>query len=417
MSKLERQNFFDFVMQKVEVSVLDVPGDVDANLVFEALNARGKPLDDVDLIRNRIYSYFSEADEATRRDTVHSNLEETSVVLRSSRAVREYFRCYLQCRYGYLQKTRFYREGRLAIEKAVGRRNPSNYVFDLVAGLGQKEIVEMFRMIKSARPNQKLERRLRKSGKRGLSVLLRELQKYKVSHPLVFALLHRVVAETGKDRERETGLVAMRSLKNLTSFVMRTAFVASKFEPSKFETAFANCAHTVFEGTDIGSLDILEELKQNDELNIVTDKHFIRQMTEMELRDNNKALRYLFGINARTQVGSDALREDRCTVEHVLPQSERHWKDWTGFKDVNVEDWVYRTGNFVVISNRENRPGAEFNKNFSAKKSAFMASTLQMPRTVAEQYGDWTPEVIEERSRQLANEAAATWRFSSRRGV
>ena len=419
MSKSQRENFFDFLMQKVEVSVLDVPRDVDANLVFEALNARGKPLDDVDLIRNRLYSYFSESDDATRRDTVHSNLEEMVVVLRSARAVREYFRCYLQSRYGYLKKTRFYREARLAIEKSVGRRNPSDYVFNLVAGLGRRNNVELFRTIASPRPSQSLEKLLPAfSGiKRSLTVLLGELKGYKVSHPLVFALLHRLIAETNKDEKRKAGRVANRSLKNLASFVMRTAFVAPKFEPSKFEAAFANCAKTVFEGTDIGSLDILEELKRNDELNVVSNNSFIRRMTEMELHDNKKALRYLFGINATSQVGSDSLREDRCTVEHILPQSEAHWKGWTGFKKVDAKDWVYRTGNLVVLPSRENQSGADFNRNFAAKKNAFSESTLQMPRTVAADYNEWTPEAIEERSRQLAHEAALTWAFSSTRGT
>ena len=339
MSKPAREDFFDFIMQRVEVSVLDVPGEVDANSVFEALNARGKPLDDVDLIRNRLYSYFSETDDATRLETVHRNLENTVVILRSARAVQEYFRCHLQCRYGYLKKKRLYREARLQIEEAAGLQAPSDYVFDLVAGLGRNDSIELFRTITSSKPNQSLEQRLPTvSGKRGLTVLLAELQGYKVSHPLVFALLHRFIVETDQEQKRKTGLLAMRSLKNLASFVMRTAFVAPKFEPSWFETAFANAAKTVFERTDSSSLDILDELERNDELSVLNDGNFIRKMTEMELRDNTKALRYLFGINARKQAGSDVLREDRCSVEQVLPQSDDHSNGWTGFGDVNTED-------------------------------------------------------------------------------
>ena len=413
MSRSTRKNFFDFLMQKVEVSVLDVPGDADANSVFEALNARGKPLDDVDLIRNRLYSYFSEADDAVRRETVHSNLENTVVVLRSTRAVQEYFRCYLQCRYGYLQKTRFYREVRLQIAKAAGRRSPADYVFNLVAGLGRSDGMELFRTITSSRPSQSIEKRLpTASGKRSVSVLLGELRGYRVSHPLVFALLHRFIVETDTDEKRKSGQLATRSLKNLASFVMRTAFVAPKFEPSRFEAAFANCAQNVFEGTDLDSLDIMDDLEQNDEWGVVNDASFIRRMAEMEFRDNKKALRYLFGINARNQSGADILREDRCTVEHVLPQSEVHWEGWTGFENVDAEDWVYRTGNLVVVSRRENRSGVEFNRNFSGKRRAFGDSALQMARTVATTHADWTPQTIEQRSRQLAQEAAKTWRFS-----
>ena len=372
MSRAAMADFFDFLMQRVEVSVLDIPGDVDANSVFEALNARGKPLDGVDLIRNRLYSYFSETDDAVRRDTVHGNLENAVVILRSSRTtVQEYFRCYLQCRYGYLQKKRFYREARLEIEKAAGQGSASDYVFELVGGLGWSDSIELFRTITSSRPSQSLERWLPAvPGKRGLTVLLGELQGYKVSHPLVFALLHRFIVESDGDKKRKVGGVVGRSLKNLASFVMRTAFVTPRFVPSQFEAAFANCAHNVFRTADLDALDIMNELERNDELGVIDDEIFIRRMTDVEIRNTSKARRYLFGINAKQQRGSDSLREDRCTIEHVLPQSEEHWEGWTGFKDANAGDWVHRTGNLVVTSGRENRSGVEFNRNFAAKKHA-----------------------------------------------
>ena len=416
MSRSTQDKFFDFLMQKIEISVLDIPVDVDANSVFEALNARGKPLDDVDLIRNRLYSYFSEIDDATRRDEVHNNLESTGVILRNAKTVQGYFRCYLQCRYGYLQKTRFYREARFYIEKSAGRRSPSDYIFNLVDGLGRNDSIELFRTIVSAKPNQGLERRLPTvSGKRNLAILLREMKRYNVSHPIVFALLHRYITETNEKKKKMTEREIARSLKDLASFVMRTAFVAPKFEPYTFEAAFANCAQTIFEGTDIYSLDILKKLERNDEWNVINDRHFIRSMADMELRDSKKALRYLFGINAKIQVGSDVLREDRCSVEHILPQSQSHWGSWTEFENGTHGDWVYRTGNLVIVSNRENKSDAEFNRNFDAKKNVFENSPIQMTRQVADKYAKWTPKIIEKRSRQLAMEAARTWQFSRRK--
>lgn len=412
MGQQTRKDFFDFLMTRVEISVLTIPEDVDANLVFETLNARGKRLGDVDLIRNRLYSYFSETDDATRRDTVHTNLENTSVILRTKSKVPEYFRCYLQCRYGFLQKKRFYREARMEIEKAASLDEPSDYVFGLVAGLGRRDCIELFRTIISANPSQALEGRLpRISGKRDLTALLRELQSYKVSHPLCFALLHRFVTETNEVKKRAVGQVVARSIKNLASFIMRTAFVTSTFRPSRFEAALANCAATVFSGTDIGSLDIMDELERSDAFSVVNDSSFIRRMTEMELNDNKKALRYLFGINAHNQRGSDVLRQDRCSVDHVLPQSEKYWQGWPGFMDVSPADWVYRTGNLVVVSRRENRGGVDFNINFAAKKRAFSESALSMARSVAADHDDWTPSAVEKRSRQLAKEAAGIWKF------
>ena len=413
MSRSTTRSFFDFIMAKVEVSVLDIPDDVDANSVFEALNARGKPLDDIDLIRNRVYSYFSESDDAVRRQTVHENLEKAVVISRNARKVQEYFRCYLQCQYGHLQKTRFYRETRAHIEQSAGRRNPSDYVFELVAGLGRPDSVELFRTVTSSRPSLSIEKRLPKvSGKRSLTILLRELQAYSVSYPLVFALLHRFVAEVDRDKKRKTGRVVGRSLKNLASFVMRTAFVATKFEPSRFEAAFANCAKFVFQSSDLESLDILEELKRNDELGVIGNENFVRRMSVIEITDSKKALKYLFGINARNQVGSEVLRENMCTVEHVLPQSAVHWSDWSGFEKEAKEDWIYRTGNMLVVPKGENRASAEYNRNFAAKRPAFASSTLEMSRIVSK-YDEWTPAVVEQRSKNLAKEAAATWQFST----
>ena len=415
MNRSTTEAFFEFVAQKIEISVLEIPDDVDANSVFEALNARGKPLDDVDLIRNRLYSYFSEADDTTRRETVHDNLENTLVIGRNARTMQEYFRCYLQCRYGYLKKTRFYRESRIHIEKAAGRRSTAatNYVFDLVEELGRNDSIELFRSISSSRSGVDMEKRLPAvSGKRNLAVLLNELRSYKVSHPLVFALLHRFVSEADGVNKRKLWQIVTRSLKNLASFVMRNVFVSPKFEPSKFEAAFANCAHSVFNGSDLDSADIMSDLQQNDgEWNVMDDAIFIRRMTEVEFRDNKKALRYLLGINAKMQRSSEALREDRCSVEHILPQSDTHGDSWTGFSGTDANDWRYRAGNLVIVARSENRSDAEYNRNFAAKKRAFRNSMLSMPRLVAEEYDDWTPKVVEKRSRELAREAAKTWRF------
>ena len=418
MSKSAREDFFDFLMNKVEVSVLDVPTSVDSNSVFEVLNARGKSLDEVDLIRNRLYSYFSEPDDAARRETVHEHLERIGIILRTKSTVEEYYRCFLQCRYGYLQKTRFYRDLRREIGNAADRRNPSDHVFDLVTSLGRKDSIELFRVIKSSRAIKSLERLLPTiAGKRKLPVLLGDLKGYTVSHPIVFALLYRFMCETDGDEKRRVGRIAVRSLKNLTSFVMRTAFVTPKFEPYKFDAAFANTAQTLLASTDIASLDILEELRRNDELNVFNDDSFIRRMAEIEIRDKKKAFRYLFAINANAQPGSDILRETQCATEHILPLSKEHWEDWTGFKDVDPEDWVYRTGNLVVLSKRENRPGANFNRNFAAKKGAFKDSPVLMARTVEERHNEWTPKVIEKRSLQLARDAASIWKFENRKGV
>ena len=424
MNDDERRSFFEFLTKRVEVSVLAIPNDVDANLVFETLNARGKRLDDVDLIRNRLYSYFPEEDDKTRRDTVHSDLENIGLILRTKSRVPEYYRCYLQCTYGFLKKMRFYREARMAMERAHGSSTgtelemdeASDYVYDLIRGLGRRAAVELFRTIVSGRASQGMDRRLPKvRGKRDLTTLLSELQRYKVSHPLCFALLHRFVTERSPRKRSSVHRAVAMGMKDLTSFVMRNVFVSSQFRPSRFEPALANLAAQVFNGDDVDSIHIVRGLEECDRDGVMENASFIRRLSEMEFRDVPKALRVLFGINQRKQPGSDVLRVSRCSVEHILPRARVHWKGWDGFGNVDPAEWVHRLGNLVVMSGQENRGDAKFNGSFDGKRAAFRDSAFAMARDVAAEFRVWTPETVEKRSKRLAKEAAAIWCFSGRR--
>ena len=150
------REFFEFLTNKVEMGVLYVPRTEDANAVFEALNGRGKQLDDVDLIRNHLYSYFTDPADTERRATVHNNLESVIGNSRSAQRSQDYFRCYFQCRYGYLQKKRFYRETRDKIRSRKGRRNGGEYVYRLVNDLADRKFVELFRTITATNPSNEL---------------------------------------------------------------------------------------------------------------------------------------------------------------------------------------------------------------------------------------------------------------------
>ena len=156
----------------------------------------------------------------------------------------------------------------------------------------------------------------------------------------------------------------------------------------------------------------MDDLERNDEWGVIENRNFIRLMSVVEFKkDKQRAVRFLFGINAREQVGAGAVMESKCSLEHILPESEAHWGGWSGFKGEDAGIWVYRTGNMLVVPKDENRADAEYNGSFDAKKRAFAKSMLKMPRTLAEDYDEWTPLEVEKRSRQLAEQAAQTWAF------
>lgn len=414
MDQLEREAFFDFLTTRVEVSVLTVPPEVDANLVFESLNARGRPLDPVALIRNWLFSYFPADGDGARLDTVRADFEKARVILGSTTNVpEEYLRCFLQCQYGFIPQKEFYRGFREKFQDAVRGLDAAAYTYDLVGRLGHRDSIEIFRAIRSANPSESLASRLPKiSGKRDLHVLLRELKGFTVSHPLCFALIHRFINEADAAKKRATKKLVTRSMKNLASFIMRSSFVNYTFKPYALSKALANCARDVFTAADLASLDVMDCLTEHDAYEIIADQNFVRRMSTMEMR-TSRALQYLFGINAHQQRGS-GLQQNQCTVEHVLPESSMHWQGWGDFSSAGEHpaDWVRRNGNLVLLDRRENQGDADFNANFEAKKRWFANSTIEMARHVAKKYPNWTPQVVEARSHRLAKRAARIWSFS-----
>ena len=414
------RRFFDFLTRKLELACLHIPDSVDPNSVYETINCRGKRLDDLDLIRNHLYSYFNADDDAPRRDTVHDNLERIHTQLRDNSRFADYARCYFQSRYGYLQKSSFYRDTRKHIQANADRskrtgKARSDYVYSLVENFSRQEQVELFRAISA--PNRSdlfIDEFVKSSGrttaKRNASTFLKELHTYKVTQPLLFALFMRyVTAPDASQRKRLAKWIHVR-LKHITSFVMRTAFVAPKFEPSHFESEFSNLAEQVMSTENVCDVNVDGCLKDCDGYGIISDTKFRTRMQGIEMRDAKKIKRFLFGVNFHVQTDGDLVSESRCTIEHVLPRAQHHWVHWHGFDDANPEEWTHRIGNLTLLGRQDNKPGEADNRDFAAKRNTCLTSTLQITREVGA-CGDWSPREIEKRQKRLASHAARVWTF------
>ena len=414
------RRFFEFLTTKVEIGVLYVPKMEDANAVFEALNGRGKQLDDVDLIRNHLYSYFSNPSDEERLAKVHDQLESVLQNNRTQQRSQDYFRCYFQCKYGYLQKNRFYRETRLMIRQDIKRRKPGDYVYELVTHFSDRRLVELFRTITASNPNQEfLSAFLRASSttknKRNLPVFLSELVSYKVVQPLLFTLLRKFIEAQGSPLKTRQAIARAthHSISDLASFVVRITFSEAKFEPSRFEAAFANIAKQISAMEDPRKVDLKQYLRTCDERRIMDNTRFISQITDIEMKDPKRAKRFLFGVNADLDREARALDFDGCSVEHVLPQSEIYWKGWTGFSDMesDIGNWVHRIGNQTLLGGSDHFARNQFNTSFEAKRKIFNESPFVITRNMTS-INDWTPDAIRKRSKKLARIASRVWAFS-----
>jgi len=410
----ETETFFDFMIKNVEIVVLYVPQAENANAVFETLNGRGRRLDDVDLIRNHLYSYFVGPTDTERRITVHEHLESILATCRTTAKSQEYFRCFYQCRYGYIQKKRFYRETRRKIRNFSIGHNSGDYVYGMISDLADPRGVELFRTLNATNPSPELLQKFcAASGttrkKRNLPTFLQELIGYKVAFPVIFALLRKFMGAADIDK-KPVARAVHRCLGDLCSFVMRVSFCSSKFEPSRYEPAFANCARRISASTAISELNIRTDLKECDESQIMNDARFISRLLEVRMTDSRRAKRLLFGINREQESESDSLNFNGCKVEHVLPQSSKHWAGWTGFSSsgTDTQDWVSRIGNLTLMGSSDGRERS--NADFATKKIIFDQSPIRITRELV-QYDEWTPDIINNRSKEIAFKAAIIWSF------
>ena len=421
MSRVKAEKYFDFLLRRLEVACLWLPANVDANSVYETINCRGKKLEDLDLIRNYLYSHFNTGDDAARRDTVHESLEAVRTQIASPAKASEYMRCYFQCQYGFLAKESFYRRTREAIRSYSynkgGCESLSDYTFNLTMDLSSKKRVELFRTITASKPNLQLISAFQKDSNttndlRNLGVFLRELHAYKVTQPLMFAILMWYVNESDRRKKKRIARIAHNNLKRLTSFVVRTAFVAPKFEPSHFETEFSNFARDAMASTDIPDDRFTDFLRDCDRsaYGVLQDSKFKTTMYSTIMTGQRKIKLFLLGVNSAVQNDFNVLDEQRCTIEHILPQSQEHWTDWPGFKDVNCADWINRVGNLTLLGSNDNKPGSTFNSSFAKKRGIFRGSAIEITRELGV-HTDWSPSDIEKRQKEMARRATEIWQF------
>ena len=102
------------------------------------------------------------------------------------------------------------------------------------------------------------------------------------------------------------------------------------------------------------------------------------------------------------------------TVEHVLPQNPSSGSQWLLWfpDDEDREKWTHRLANLVLLSRRKNSQAQNY--SFDHKKNEYFVrkgvSTFALTVSVLGQE-QWTPEVLEQRQRDLIDRLATEWRL------
>ena len=125
----------------------------------------------------------------------------------------------------------------------------------------------------------------------------------------------------------------------------------------------------------------------------------------------------LLRLDALLSDGSALHTHSKLTIEHVLPQRsapQTTWDAWIAAPEKH-QYWVHRLGNLALLSTSKN-PAAS-NYSFEKKKSVYFnkggACTFALTSQVLQQDA-WTPEVLEQRQKQLLQTLANHWRLTAK---
>jgi len=123
---------------------------------------------------------------------------------------------------------------------------------------------------------------------------------------------------------------------------------------------------------------------------------------------NKKLVRYiLFSLENYISNNSYDYEENPGTIEHILPENgnENYLEN---FPEAVHDSLVYRIGNYTLLEDDKNRQCQALPFNY--KKEIYHTSHYKLSQEINQ--NDWTPNTIERRQENLANQATAIWRIA-----
>ena len=405
----------DFLQNKLFVVKIKVDSEIDSISVFESLNARGKPLSQVHLIRAYIYSYFNAQGNQQQNLHIEKGMNNLQTVLDDDKGIEEYLKCQLLARYGYMQSKRLYR----SFKEKINQQFPSkasrrNEIFAFVNKVFQGHRIEIFNIIRKKGIDTDLLKTLNRDSRnnrrnRTASDYLNDMRKYHITYPIIFALLCKYLEKEDPDSKKRYAKLAVKAFKLLASFVQRASHTGA-FRPHLYEENFANLAKDILHDT-CSTIDsfwkILE--KCDKQRTVVSDRLYIDNLKQKSFTSTIEVSKAGY-ILARVSEMTQDVRDEKWCVEHILPQGQKFLRGWKGFTRETHNVYVHRLGNLTLLREDENKSSQEFNANFAEKKVFYKKSAYDITKKLASKKV-WVPKSIEARQKELAELAAGIWNF------
>ena len=399
-----RKKFFDCLLNNLPVAWIEFK-DADPLTIFETENTRSKPLDQIQLAC--VYFYSCTRDQEILADKLHEEIDEIRRCMdNNEERFFAYARCFAQCRHGRLSSDRFARDLR---EKTV--KSPDE-TLDMVHSMSLRHNIQIFKTLARINSEREVLEQLAKDAryKRGkIGDYLDDLRDYKVSQPVLFALLRmHMEADEGAEKSQAAKFVC-NSSELIWAFIQRAAHsFSASFSPSQYEAGVAELARQITRGDVRTAAAFFKELQQWDKKQeIIPDSLYKERMRTIRFPSGLSVAKQILKRINQTFPGDPPTGQG--TTEHILPKSKRHLAGWD-FADDEHALYAHRLGNLTLIENKNRETRDADNASFAVKKRVYEKSAYEITRRLCE-HETWDKAAVDKRQANLAKLAAAVWRL------
>ena len=358
--------------------LITVDDELNAYTVFETLNSRRLELTTTDLLKNFLFSQVRVAAdlEALQRRW------RTLVATVDQARFPEFLRHHLLCELPRVRSQRLFKLVR-------DRTRTAADVFRLLGDLEGR--ADLFAAVSD--PHHGYWTDLP-----GAKEYIRDLNLFRVRQamPLLFAAWESL---PGNDFVRVLKLVSVISFRYA---------VVSGLNSNALEPVYHRAAKAVMDGDARTPAAVFEHLKP-----IYVDDERTKQnfaLLAVRTRGQRKKLAKYVLAGLEQDAASRACdpETDPGTIEHILPENPVDaWQEI--FSAERWEASVYRIGNLILLESAANRRVG--NDDYAGKLDAYRRSSYALARQIPEMAPEvWTPELVDERQRRLAERAVHLWR-------
>lgn len=357
-----------------------------AEKIFETLNAKGKDLETIDLIKNKIFELLSD-EHPTDYAKENWKLIKSKLTERENGVnISTFFRHFWISKYEFLTERKIYE----SFQKNV-----------IQTELEYKSFIENLKKDSSyyskiISPNLLDWKQLEE---KEIFYSLEALNNFRVTqHRPLFLTLFTLY---------EDKLINVNYLKEIINKIERFHFIftaISSQRASGLESLYSKHSRSLRKLTDKNSIrKNLDELIQKLILKTPEEEVFIKKFEALKftnkLTRDKKIIQYIFSKIENSKIDTDELKVFNITLEHIEGQS-------------NNQDWVSSIGNLIPLAEKIN--SSIGNIEFEKKIIEFKKSELKTVKEFCEKYQHiktWNEDIVKIRTEELAKFTYNLWKF------